>query len=161
MGELIYFLKLQIKQCKSGTFLNQAKYTLKLLKRFDVSNSKPFDTPISLSLKLDSNPNGRKVDVTLYRGMIDSLLYLTISRLDIMLNVCLCARYQVEPTNLHLSTVKHIMRYLIGTTHLSIWYLKLTTCSLIGYSVANFAYSRIDTKSILNGCQFLKHSLVS
>ena len=60
MGELTYFLWLQIKQCKNRTFLNQAKYTLELLKRFDVSNFKPFATSMSPSLKLDSNPNGKK-----------------------------------------------------------------------------------------------------
>ena len=59
MGELTYFLGLQIKQCKSGTFLNQAKYTSELLKRFDVSNSKPFGTLMSPSLKLDSNQNSK------------------------------------------------------------------------------------------------------
>ena len=88
-----------MKQCKSGTFLNQAKCTSKLLKWFDVSNSKPFGSPMSPSLKLDSNLDGKKVDVTLYKGMIGSLLYLTTSRLDIMLNVCLCARYQADTRN--------------------------------------------------------------
>ena len=58
-GELTYFLGLQIKQCNNGTFLNQAKYTLELLKRFDVSISNPFTTSMSFSLKLDSNPNGK------------------------------------------------------------------------------------------------------
>ena len=70
---------------------------MELLKRFDVSNSKPFGTPMSPSLKLDSDLNGKKVDVTLYRGMIRSLLYLTTSRLDITLSVCLYARYQANP----------------------------------------------------------------
>ena len=98
MGELTYFLGLQIKQCDNGKFLNQAKYTLELLKGFDVSNSKAFTTLMSPSLKLDSNSNGKKVDVTLYKVMIRSLLYLIASRPDIMLSVCLCARYQVEPT---------------------------------------------------------------
>ena len=89
IGELTYFLGLQIKQCKCETFLTQAKYTSELLKRFDVSNFKPFGTLISPLLKLDSNLNGKKVDVTLYRGMIGSLLYLTTSKPDIMLSVCL------------------------------------------------------------------------
>ena len=93
IGELTYFLGLQIKQCKSGTFLNQAQYTLELLKRFDVSNSKPFSALVSLSFKLDFDTNGKKVDVTLYKGMIGSLLYLITSTPDIMLSVCLCTRY--------------------------------------------------------------------
>ena len=106
MGELTYFLGLQIKQCKSGTFLNQAKYTFELLKRFDVSNSKPFGTPMSPSLKLDSDQNDKKVDMTLYRGMISSLLYVITNRPYIMLRMCLCARYQAEPKESHLLAIK-------------------------------------------------------
>ena len=161
MGELIYFLRLQIKQCKNGTFLNQAKYTLELLKRFDVSNSKPFTTPMNPSLELDSNPNDKKMDVTLYRGMIGSLIYLTTSRLDIMLSVCLCARYLANPREMHLSIVKCIMRYLVGTPHLGIWHPKSTTCSLLGYLDVNFVGSKTNGKSTLGRCQFLRHSLVT
>ena len=75
MRELTYFFGFQIQQCKSESFLNQAKYTSELPKRFDVSNFKPFGTLMSPSLKLGSNPNGKKVDVTLYKGMICTLLY--------------------------------------------------------------------------------------
>ena len=78
IGELTYFLGLQINQCMNGTFFNQAKYTLELLKRFVVFSSKLFSTPMSPSLKLDSNPNGKKVDVTLYRGMIGSFCILLL-----------------------------------------------------------------------------------
>ena len=86
-----------------------------MLKRFDISNSKPCATLISLSLKLDSNLKGKRVDVTLYKGMIGSLLYLIASRLDIMLSVCLCVRYQADPKESHFLAVKRIMRYLVGT----------------------------------------------
>ena len=72
--------------------------------------------PVSPSLKLDSNLNSKKVDVTLYRGTIGNLLYLIASRLDIMLSVRLCARYQANPKESHLLVIKHIMRYLIGTS---------------------------------------------
>ena len=79
-----------------------------------------FGTPMNPSLKLDSDPNDKKVDVTLYRGMMGSLLYLTTSRLDIMLNVCLCVKYQVNPKESQFSTIKHIMKYLIGTQHMGL-----------------------------------------
>ena len=75
--------------------------------------------------------------------------------------VCLCARYQANPKELHLSIVKCIMRYLVGTPHLGLWYPKLNTCSLLGYLDVDFAGSRIDRKSTLEGCQFLSHSLAS
>ncbi|KAI5681162.1 hypothetical protein M9H77_02389 [Catharanthus roseus] len=93
MGELTYFLGLQIKQTKEGIFINQEKYTKELLKRFGMSNAKGIGTPMSSSLKLDKDEKGKMVDEKTYRGMIDSLLYLTASRPDIMFAVCLCARF--------------------------------------------------------------------
>ena len=107
---------------------------------------------MSPSLKLDTNPNGKKMDVTLYRGMIGSLLYLTASRLDIMFSLCLCARYQANPKESHLSVVKHIMRYLVGTSHLGSWHPKSNTCSLPSYLDADFVSSRTDRKSTTRGC---------
>ena len=95
---------MQIKQCENGISLKQSKYVVELLKRFDISNAKPFSTPMSPLIKLDSNSNGKKVDMTLLKGMIRSLLYLTISIPDIML--CLCARYQVDPKESHLLVIK-------------------------------------------------------
>ena len=90
MGELKFFLGLQIKQTNGGIFLNQSKYVKDLIKRFGLENAKAFGTPISLSTKLNKDEKGKSVDVKLYRGMIGSLLYLTASRADIMFSVCLC-----------------------------------------------------------------------
>uniref|UniRef100_A0A2N9ERE3 CCHC-type domain-containing protein n=1 Tax=Fagus sylvatica TaxID=28930 RepID=A0A2N9ERE3_FAGSY len=92
MGELKFFLGLQIKQTEDGIFLNQSKYVIDLLKRFGLTNAKAYGTPMSPSTKLDKDEKGKPVDVKLYRGMIGSLLYLTASRPDIMFSVCLCAR---------------------------------------------------------------------
>ena len=105
-GELTSFLRLQIKQCKNGTFHNQAKYIVNLLKSFDLYNAKPFGIAMTPSLKLDFNSNGKKVYMTLFKCMIGSLFYLIASKLNIMLNVDLCARYQVNPKESHLSVVK-------------------------------------------------------
>ena len=88
-------------------------------------------------------------------------MYLTTSRLDIMLSVYLCTRYQVDPKESHFSVVKCIMRYLVGTSHLGLWYPKSNTYSLPVYSNANFVDSRIDRKSTMGRCQFIGHSLVS
>ena len=92
MGELNYFLGLQIKQTSEGIYVNQAKYTRDLLKRFKMDDAKPMKTPMSPTTKLDKDESGKSVDTKLYRGMIGSLLYLTGSRPDIMFSVCLCAR---------------------------------------------------------------------
>ncbi|RVW82151.1 Retrovirus-related Pol polyprotein from transposon RE1 [Vitis vinifera] len=93
MRELNLFLGLQVKQLKKKTSINQAKYIRDLLKRFNMEKTKTMKTPISSSIKLNKDEKGKSIDSTMYRGMIDSLLYLTTSRLDIMYIVCLCARF--------------------------------------------------------------------
>ena len=88
IGELIYFLGLQIKQTKGGIFFNQSKYTKEILKKFEMDLSKPMKTPFNSTLKLNKDEGGEPFDEKLYRGMIGSLLYLTASRPDILFSVC-------------------------------------------------------------------------
>ena len=161
MGELSYFLGLQIKQTKDGIFINQAKYTKNLIKKYSLENTRCFSTPMASSLKLDSDEKGKSVDQKLYRGMIGSLLYLTASRPDIMFSVCLCARFQSNPKESHLSAVKRIFRYLNGTTDLGLWYPRGVSINLVGYTDADFAGCKIDRKSTSGTCQFLGNALIS
>ncbi|RVW50731.1 Retrovirus-related Pol polyprotein from transposon RE1 [Vitis vinifera] len=161
MGELNYFLGLQIKQLKEGTFINQAKYIKDLLKRFNMEEAKVMKTPMSSSIKLDMDEKGKSIDSTMYRGMIGSLLYLTASRPDIMYSVCLCARFQSCPKESHLSAVKRILRYLKGTMNIGLWYPKGDNFELIGFSDVDFAGCRVERKSTSGTCHFLGHSLVS
>ena len=93
MGELTYFLGLQIKQMNGGIFINQMKYTRDLLKRFNMDSTTSKDTPMNTTTTLDKDEDGNSVDTKLYRGMIGSLLYLTASRPDIMFSVCLCTHF--------------------------------------------------------------------
>ena len=79
---------------KERIFINQSKYTKDLLKHFDIDNSSSKRTPMRSTTMLDKNENDKSVDQKLYRGMIDSLLYITASRLDIIFSVYLCAKYQ-------------------------------------------------------------------
>ena len=93
MGELSFFLELQIKQMKEEIFINQSKYTKKILKKFGLEDSKPYGTPMSSTCKLDKDVKGKKVDQKHYRGMIGSLLYLTANSPDIIYSTCICARF--------------------------------------------------------------------
>ena len=97
IGELNFFLGLQIKHLKEGTFINQAKYIRDLLKNFKLEEVKAKSTPMGSSVKLDMDEKGKPIDQTKYKGMIGSLLYLTTSRPDIMYSVCLCVRFQACP----------------------------------------------------------------
>jgi hypothetical protein len=101
------------------------------------------------------------VDQKVYWSMIGSLLYLCASRPDIMLSVCMCARFQANPKEVHLRVMKRIMRYLVYTPKFGLWYPKGSTFDLIGYSNADYAGCKIDRKSTLGTCQFLGRSLVS
>ena len=101
------------------------------------------------------------MDVKKYRGMIGSLLYLTASRPDIMFSVFICARFQSCPKESHLVVVKWILRYLLGTIDLGLWYPRFTSFDLISYSDVDFARCKVDHKSTSGTCHFLGHSLVS
>ncbi|GMI84085.1 hypothetical protein HRI_002077800 [Hibiscus trionum] len=161
MGELSFFLGLQIKQRKDGTFINQAKYVNDMLKKFGLENAKPQATPMSSSIKLDKDEGGKCVDSKLYRSMIGSLLYLTASRPDIMFSVCLCARFQASPRESHLVAIKRIFRYLRDTPTLGLWYPKDSSFSLHAFSDADYGGCKIDRKSTSGTCQFLGSMLVS
>nr|GEV99283.1 copia protein [Tanacetum cinerariifolium] len=97
MGELNFFLGLQIKQLEDGIFFNQSKYIKEMLKKFGLEDSKPIRTPMSFEIKLTRDKDRESVNDTKYRGMIGSLLYLMASRSDIMFSVCLCARFKEDP----------------------------------------------------------------
>ncbi|KAI3734963.1 hypothetical protein L6452_14445 [Arctium lappa] len=118
-------------------------------------------TPIATGVKLDSDLSGKSVDVKTYRGMIGSLIYLTASRSDIMFATCLCARYQANPKESHLSAVKRIFRYLIGIPYLGLWYPKLSSFDLTAYTDADHAGCKLDRKSTSGCCQLLGNKLVS
>jgi hypothetical protein len=160
MGELQFFLGLQIKQAKEGTFVHQAKYTKDILKKFKMDDSKPLSTPMSTTTALDTDEDGEPVDQE-YQSMISSLLYLTTTRLDIQFSVCLCTRFQASPRTSHRQAVKKIFRYLRYTTELGLWYSASSSLLLFGFSDADFAGCRVDRKSTLGTCQFLGFALVS
>ena len=144
MGEINFFLGLQIKQTKDGIFINQSKYVKDLIKRFGMENAKEIGTPMSPSTKLDKDEKGKSVDIKLYRGMIGSLFYLTASKPDIMFSVCLCACFQACPKESHIVAVKQIFRYLLGTIDLGLWYPRSTSLDLKSYSDAGFVIWKID-----------------
>jgi hypothetical protein len=93
MGVLTFFLLFQIKQAKEGAFISQIKYTLEMLKKFGMDKTKSIKMFMSTNDHLDLKLGGASVDQKVYRSIIESLLYLCAFRLDIMLSVCMCARF--------------------------------------------------------------------
>nr|GEX20720.1 hypothetical protein [Tanacetum cinerariifolium] len=147
MGEMKFFLGLQVNQFSNGIFINQSKYILDILKRFGMENYDTVPTLMVEQAKLKLNLVGKLVDHTYYRSMIGSLMYVTSSRPDIMFATCMCARYQENPNEHHTSAIKRIFRYLKGTINLGLWYPKDYVFDLTTYSDANHAGCHLDRKS--------------
>ncbi|GKA99109.1 putative ribonuclease H-like domain-containing protein, partial [Tanacetum coccineum] len=161
MGELTFFLGLQVTQKDDGIFISQDKYVDEILKKFGFSTVKTASTPMETSKPLLKDENAEDVDVHLYRSMIGSLMYLTSSRPDIMFVVCACARFQVTPKVSHLHAVKRIFRYLKGQPKLGLWYPKDSPFVLEAYTDSDYAGASLDRKSTTGGCQFLGRRLIS
>ncbi|GKC77310.1 putative ribonuclease H-like domain-containing protein [Tanacetum coccineum] len=161
MGELTFFLRLQVKKKADGIFISQDKYVAEILKKFDFANVKSASTPIETQKPLVKDEEASDVDVHLYRSMIGSLMYLTASRPDIMFAVCACSRFQVTPKSSHLSAVKRIFRYLKGKPKLGLWYPRVSSFDLESYSDSDYAGANLDRKSTTGGCQFLGRILIS
>jgi hypothetical protein len=106
MEELTFFLGIQMKQTKQGTFIHQGKYTNDLMKKFNMTELKPVSTPMSSAASLGPDEDGDAVDQREYKSMIGSLLYLTATRPDIQFAVGLCARFQSSPRSSHRTAVQ-------------------------------------------------------
>nr|GEX53478.1 hypothetical protein [Tanacetum cinerariifolium] len=155
MGELNFFLGLQVLQKEDGIFLLQDKYVGNILKKFGYSDVRSSNTPMDKENPWGKDETRKDVDLYLYRSMIGSLMYLTTSRPDIMFVVCAYARHQVTPKECHLHAFKRIFRYLKGHPKLRIWYPKESPFDLVAYSDSDYGGATQDRKSTTGGCQFL------
>jgi hypothetical protein len=160
MEELTFFLGIQVKQTKQGTFVHQVKYTKDLMKKFNMMKLKPASTPMSSTASLGPDEDGEGVDQREYRSMIGSLLYLKATRPDIQFTVGLCAYFYASPCSSHQTTIQRVFRYLKHTPEFRIWYSASYSLDLVGFFDADFAGCGIDQKSTSGTCHFLGSSLV-
>ncbi|GJR22665.1 putative ribonuclease H-like domain-containing protein [Tanacetum coccineum] len=135
MGELTFFLGLQVTQKDDGIFISQDKYVEEILKKFGFSAVKTASTPMETSKPLLKDAEAKDIDVHLYKSMIGSLMYLTASRPDII--------------------------YLKGQPKLGLWYPKDSPFDLEAYTNSNYVGASLDRKSTIGGCQFLRSRLIS
>jgi hypothetical protein len=160
IGEVTFFLGIQVKQTVQVTFMHQVKYTKDLIKKFNMAELKLVSTPMSSAASLGPDEDGEAVDQREYMSMIGSLLYLTATRLDIQFVMGLCVHFQASPCSSHRTTVHRIFRYLKHTPEFGIWYSASSSLDLVGFSDADFAGYEIDRKSTSGTCHFLGSSLV-
>jgi hypothetical protein len=135
LGELSFFLGLQIRQSKRGIFISQTKYIKEMLKRFGMKDCKPVTTPMQTNCKLRKDDDSKSTDQRQYRSMIGNLLYVTTSIPDVMQAVGWVAQFKATPKESHVLAVKRIFRYLKGTKEFGLWYPKGKDLSLISYII--------------------------
>jgi hypothetical protein len=160
LGLMHYFLGLEVWQSPERIFLNEGKYTVEILKRFDMLECKPMNTPMEAKLKLLVDTLLELIDATLYRQIIGSM-YLTNTRPDICFVVNTLSQFLVEPRRVHLVVAKHVMRYLKGTIDYGLSYDGDHDFTLSGYTDADWAGSVSDKKSTSRCCFSLGSAMIS
>jgi hypothetical protein len=161
LGELSFFLGLQIRKSNQGIFISQTKYIREMLKRFRMEDCKPIITPMQTSCKLRKDDDSKSTNQRQYRSMIGSLLYVTTSRPDVMQAVGQVAQFQAAPKESHVLAVKRIFRYLKGTKEFGLWYPKGKDLSLMAYTDADWAGCIDDQRSTSGAMFYLGECLVS
>ncbi|GKE22145.1 putative ribonuclease H-like domain-containing protein [Tanacetum coccineum] len=149
IGELTFFLGLQVKLKEDGIIISQDKYVGEILKKFGFSSIRTANTPMEINKALTKDKDGEDVDIHLYRSMIWSLMYLTSSRSDITFSVCACSRFQVQPKVSYLNAVKRIFRYLKGRPKLGLWYPKDFPFILEAFSDSDYTKIHVDNESVI------------
>nr|GEW30529.1 uncharacterized mitochondrial protein AtMg00810-like [Tanacetum cinerariifolium] len=161
MGELTFFLGLQVQQRHDGMFISQDKYVQEILNKFDLRSVRTSTTPYEAPKPKSKNESNSPVNVHLYRSMIGLLMYLIASRPDIIFTLSACLRNQVTHTTSNLEAVKKIFKYLKGQPKLGLWHPRELPFVLEAYSDSDYARENKDRKSTTGGCQFLGSRLIS
>ena len=162
LGELSYYLGIEVQQQDGQITLRQASYAKKLLQKAGMEDCNPCAVPMEARLKLSKTGEGEPVDETFYRSIVGSLRYLVHTRPDITYAVGYVSRFMEKPTTEHLAAVKHLLRYIAGTLNFSVTYERgRGALKLMGYSDADLAGDVDDRKSTTGMIFFLGHSPVS
>lgn len=156
MGKMNFFLGVEVHQDCDGIHLCQRKYAKEVLERFNMENCNSVKNPI-VSGTIVSKAGKNRVDTTLYKQLVGSLMYLTVTRPDLMFVVCLISRFMADPKEEHMTIAKRVLRYLKGTLDFGVFYKRSSNLSVLGYTDSDYARDLDDRKStsvyvfLLNG----------
>ena len=142
-----YCLGMEIYRCSSGIFNSQRKYVVHILKKFKLESCKEVATPLAQNEKISKNDGEKLEEPSAYRSFVGSLLYLTVTKPDLMFPTGLLSRFMSSTSNVHMGVAKRVLKYVRGTTNLGIWYLKTGRVKLDGYADSDWAGSVDDMKS--------------
>lgn len=154
LGKMKYFLGVEIQQNSEGIYLSQKKYACELLEKFGLQNCNSVKNPIVPGFKLSKKGEGARIDATAYKQLIGSLMYITVTRPDLMYVVCLLSRYMASPNELHMHAAKRVLRYLKGTVELGVFYKRGDVKDLVAYTDSDYA-GDIDDRRSTSGYVFL------
>ena len=156
LGKMKHFLGVEVKQSVNGIFVCQKRYAREVLARFGMEESNAVRNPIVPGTKLTKDENGEKVDATIFKQLVGSLMYLTVTRPDLMYGVCLISRFMANPRMSHWLAAKRILRYLKGTIELGIFYRRSESSStrLMAFTDSDYA-GDLDDRRSTTGCVFL------
>ncbi|KAK9668714.1 hypothetical protein RND81_13G080700 [Saponaria officinalis] len=146
LGLMNFFLGMEVHQAE-GIFISQTKYAREILKRFKMENCKSVSTPLVVNEKLSKDDGSKEVDLKQYRSLVGSLLYLTVTRPDLMFATSLLSRFMSKPSEVRMGTAKRVLRYQKGTLDFGVLYQPCSDPRLIAYSDSDWAGSVDDTKS--------------
>jgi hypothetical protein len=161
LGLMHYFLGLEVWQSPERIFLNQGKYAVEILKRFDMLECKSMNTPMETKLKLMADISSELIDDMLYRQIIGLLMYLMNTRPDICFFVNILIHFLVDPRRVHLVAAKHVTMYLKGTLDYGLSYDGDHDFRLSDYIDSDWAGSVSDGKSTSGCCFNLESAMIS
>ncbi|KAL1204565.1 Retrovirus-related Pol polyprotein from transposon RE2 [Cardamine amara subsp. amara] len=169
LGELKYFLGIEICRSPGGLFLSQRKYSLDLLKETGKIGSKPAKTPLEDGYKVrrkgekgQEDPLDRPFeDPAQYRRLVGKLIYLTITRPDLCFAVNQVSQHMKDPSVHHWNMVERILRYIKGSPGQGVWMGKNDSTEIVGYCDADYAGDTMDRKSTTGYCTFIGGNLVT
>ncbi|XP_070015772.1 secreted RxLR effector protein 161-like [Nicotiana sylvestris] len=161
VGLMSYYLGLEVKQMEDGIFISQESYTKEILKKFNMLDCNPVNTPMESGTKLSKFDKGEKVDPTFFKSLVGSLRYLTCTRPDILFAVGVVSRFMEASTSTHLKVTRRILRYLKGTIDFGLFYSSSSDFSLMGVCDSDYAGDIDDRKSTTGFVFFLRDSVIS
>ncbi|XP_048231324.1 uncharacterized mitochondrial protein AtMg00810-like [Ricinus communis] len=161
LGLMHYFLGIEVMQSHDGIFISQKKYVREILDRFKMKDCNAANTIVDPSLKLHKDLEEKRLDSMLYQKIIDSLMYLTATRPDIMYSVSLISRYMGNSSKMHLLAAKRILRYLQGTKDFGLFYKRGIKSNLLGFTDIDYARDQDDHRSTLGYAFILGTTVIS
>jgi hypothetical protein len=161
LGQLTYFLGLEVHHRAKGIFVNQHKYIQDLITLAGLEDTSSVDTPMEVNVKYRKNEGDLLDDPTLYRHLVGSLIYLTTTRPDISYVVHQVSQFMSSPQHLHLAAVRRIIRYLRGSPTRGLFFPTDSSLQLVAYSDADWAGCPDTRRSTTSWCMFLGDALIS